>query len=93
VIEYNDPRCAALGLHQRFHLGVINPTHLLFVEEIGDLRVVMHKAKALALEREMAGVSAAIVQDNLTGIGLAAAAPHIGNAGGADQCDGHGLGI
>ena len=55
MIENDDARRAALGLHQRFHLRIIDAAHLGLVEEIGDLGVVAHEAEALALEVEVVG--------------------------------------
>jgi hypothetical protein len=36
VVEDDDARRPAVGLHQRFRLGVVDAPHFRFVKEIGD---------------------------------------------------------
>ncbi len=79
VIEYDHARGAALGLHQRLHLRVVDLAYFVFVEEIGDLGVVTDKTEALAIERKRPSVQARIADGDAMGIERAAAA-HIGRA-------------
>ena len=62
VIEYNHPRGTALGLHQRFHLRIVDVADFILVVEIRDVGVVTHKAKAVAFERKTVGIGPAIMQ-------------------------------
>ena len=76
VVEDHDPRGAALGLHQRFHLRVINPPNLVFVEELADFGVVADEAKTFAVEHELARMRPAVMDDDAPGIEPPAA--HVG---------------
>ena len=52
VIEHHHARGPALGLHQGFHLGVVDAAHLALVEEVDDPGVVADEAKAVPIERK-----------------------------------------
>src|SRR5260370_2065124 len=79
VIEYDHARGAALGLHQRLHLRVVDLAYFVFVEEIGDLGVVTDKTEALAIERKRPSVQPRIADGHAAWIRRAAAA-YIGRA-------------
>src|SRR5262249_12498006 len=74
VIEYDHARGAALGLHQRFHFGVVDAADFALVEEIGDLGVVRDETVALAIERKRLRVQPRIADGHAVGIERAAAA-------------------
>ena len=92
VVEDDDSRRAGFGLHQRFHLGIINPPQLGLGEKIGHLSVVMHETEAIALERETVGDAPAIVDDDAMRIELAATA-HLGRSGTTGEGEGRLSGI
>jgi hypothetical protein len=75
VIEHDDTLRPALRLHQRFHLRVVDAPHFRFVEEIAHLGVMADEMKSVALEGEFP--TSAVMEDDTTRIGLAAAAPVI----------------
>ena len=79
VIEHDHARGAALGLHQRLHLGVVDAPDLVLVEEIGDLGVVTDETEALAIERKRLRMQARIADGHAMGIDRAAAA-YVGRA-------------
>ena len=55
-VEHHHPCGTAPGLHQRFHLRVVDPLHLVAIEEVGHLGIVAEKAEAVAIEREPVGL-------------------------------------
>ena len=75
VVEDDDARGAALGLHQRFHLRIVDAAHLVLVEEVGNLGVVADEAESITLECELLHVWPAVVDDHLPLIDRPAAAP------------------
>ena len=79
MIEHHHARGAALGLHQRFHLGVIDAAHLVLIEEVGDRGIVTHEAEAFAVEHERIAVQPGIVDRHTARIDGAAGA-HISAA-------------
>src|SRR3954469_6752306 len=79
MIEHHHARGPALGLHQRLHLGVIDATDLILIEEVGDRGIVTHEAEAFAVEHERIAVQPGIVDGHTAGIDGAAGA-HISAA-------------
>src|SRR5262249_4606113 len=73
VIKYDHARGAALGLHQRLHLRVVDPADLVLVEEIGNLGVVTDETEALAIERKRLRVQPRIADGHAMEIERAAA--------------------
>src|SRR5262249_44758991 len=61
MVEDDDARGAALGLHQRLHLRIIDAADLVVVEEVDDLGVVANETEAMAIERERVGAAPRIV--------------------------------
>jgi len=76
MIENKHPRRPALRLHQRFHLGVVDPPYLVLVVEIGHFRVVPDEAETVAVERKPVGGKPAIVDGDAARV-LGAAAANI----------------
>ena len=79
MIEHDHARRSAFGLHQRFHLRVIDPADLVFVVKIGDLGVVTDETEAVAIEHERLWLQPRIADGHAAGVKRAAAA-HIGCA-------------
>src|SRR5262249_46055517 len=77
--EYDHARGAALGLHQRLHLRVVDAADFVSVEEIGDLGVVTDETEALAIERKRPRLQPRIADGHAMGIERAAAA-YVGRA-------------
>src|SRR6516165_6415064 len=93
MVENRAPTRPALGLHQCFHLRVVNPPDLVLVEEIDDLGVVPDKAEPIALESETVNLEPPVTQDYTMLFRHAAAHPPVAAARLADQGDRHLLGI
>jgi hypothetical protein len=74
VVEHDDARGAALGLHQRLHLRVVDAADLVVVEEIGDLGIVTHETEAMAIERERLGSAPRIANGHAVRVERAAGA-------------------
>jgi len=72
VVEYDDALGAALRLHQRFYLRVVDVLNLIIVKEIDDLGIVRHEAEAVAVEYEVLVPS--VMDRDLVRIGRAARA-------------------
>ncbi len=91
VIEDDDALCPALPLHQRFHLGVIDPADLVLIVEIGDPAVMIDKAEAVLFEDEIGGMDPAVAQGDAVRLGIAAADTLVRFAGRAHQGHRHGF--
>ena len=73
MVEHDDARSAAFGFHQLFHFRIVDASNFLLVEEVGDFGVVTNEAKALAVELQVPGERAAIVDDDQPRVDRAAA--------------------
>ena len=85
VVEHDDAPGAALLLHQRFHLRVIDALDLGVVVEIGDLRVVPDETETLAVELEPVGERPAVGQGHAVRFRAAAADTGVAPARLGDQ--------
>src|SRR5215510_2642018 len=92
MVEHDHAGRPALGLHQRFHLRVIDPTHLVLVVEIDDLGVVANEMEAVAIEREALSVEPPVVHEHTVRIARAGRTHH-GRARTASKDRGHLAGI
>ena len=89
VVEHHDALGAAFGFDQRFHFRIVDALDLGLVVEIGNLGVVPHETEAVAVQHEILGVRAAVVNSDAARIGRAAGA-RVAAAGAGD--DGEDLG-
>ncbi len=72
VIEHDDPPGAALGFDQRLHLRIVDAPEFSLVEEVLHSGIVVDEAEAVHVELEFVQMKAAVVHDDLVGIGRAA---------------------
>src|SRR4029077_18432003 len=61
MVEHHHARSSALGLHQLFHLWIVDATDLVLIEEVRDRGIVTHEAEAFAVEHERIAVQPGIV--------------------------------
>src|SRR6478609_7009407 len=79
MIKHHHARGPALGLHQLFHLWIVDATDLVLIEEVRDRGIVTHEAEAFAVEHERVAVQPGIVDGYMARIDGAAGA-HISAA-------------
>src|SRR6476646_6342856 len=79
MVEHHHARSSALGLHQLFHLWIVDATDLVLIEEVRDRGIVTHEAEAFAVEHERIAVQPGIVDGYMARIDGAAGA-HISAA-------------
>ncbi|HZU90482.1 MAG TPA: hypothetical protein VE993_14610 [Stellaceae bacterium] len=87
VVEHDDAQGAALGLHQSFHLRVVDAADLFLVVEIADLRVVTDKAEAFPFQAKTVRIGPTVADDDPMRVRLAAAGPRVPAAGRRHQRD------